>query len=139
MYSAVPPYHPSYVQAQENGKWIDNGDYGEYDSASSGGDYTTGNLRKRYASAGGTQVCRGSYGEIEVRPVNREEMLKRWIDDEQEARSNDGVPQQRGINLGHLHEPGRYQTYTPEAASDSLDEESSEDEGRRRLGERVIG
>jgi len=73
MYSAIPPYHPSYVQAQENGKWIDNAEYGEYDSATSGGDYATGSLRKRYASAGGTQVCRGSYGEIEVRPVNREE------------------------------------------------------------------
>ena len=73
MYSAVLPYHPSYVQVQENGKWIDNAEYGEYDSATSGGDYATGSLRKQYASAGGTQVCRGSYGEIEVRPVNREE------------------------------------------------------------------
>jgi len=73
MYSAVPPYHPSYIQARENGKRIDNPEYGEYDSASSGGDYATGNLRKRCASAGGTQVRRGSYGEIEVWPVNREE------------------------------------------------------------------
>jgi hypothetical protein len=136
MYSAVPPYHPSYVQAEESRRW---GDDGEYDSASSGGDNATGNLRRRYASAGGTRVRRGSYGEIEVRPVGREEMLKTWIDDEHETRSGNGGPQQREMNLGHLREPGRYQTYTPEADSDSPDEEESEDEGRRQLGERAIG
>ena len=73
MYPAVPPYHPSYVQVQENGKWKDNAEYGEYDSASSGGDYAMGNLRKWYTSAGGIQVRRGSYGVIEVRLVNQEE------------------------------------------------------------------
>ena len=125
MYSAVPPYHPSYGQAEESGRWrVDDED----DSASSGGDCATGNLRRRYASAGGTRVRRGSYGEIEVRGMNREEMLKKWMDDEHEE-----------MNLGHLREPGRYQNYTPEAASDSLGEESSEDERRRRLGEKVVG
>jgi len=136
MYSAVPPYHPSYGQTQENGGW---GDGDETDSASSGGDYTTGNLRRRYASAGGTRVRRGSYGEIEVRAMNREEMLKKWIDDEHEGPPTNGGPQQREMNLSHLHEQGRYQTYTPEVASDTLDEDSSEEEQRRRLGDRVIG
>jgi hypothetical protein len=136
MYSAVPPYHPSYGEAQENGKWRDDD---EYDSASSGGDYATGKLRRRYASAGGTRIRRGSYGEIEVRAMDREEMLKGWVDDEHGARSGNGDPQQREINLSHLHEQGRYQTYIPEAASDSLDEGRSEDEGWRGLDERVIG
>ena len=118
MYSAVPPYHPSYGQAQENGTWRDDD---EYDSASSGGDYATGKLRKRYASAGGTRVRRGSYGEIEIRAVDREEMLKKWMDDEQGARSGNGGPHQREMNLNHLREPGRYQTYTPDPIFDSLD------------------
>ena len=116
MYSSVPPYHPSYGQAQENGRWRDDD---EYDSASSGGDYTTGTLRKRYVSAGGTRVRRGSYGEIEVRAMDREELLKTWIDDEHETHSGNGGPHQREMNLGHLREPGRYQTYTPDAVSDS--------------------
>lgn len=124
MYSAVPPYHPSYGQAQENRRWRDD----EYDSASSGGDHATESLRRRYASASGTQVRRGSYGEIEVRPMDREEMLKKWIDDEYEVRSSNGGPQQRDMNLSHLRKQGRYQAYTPEVV---VDEDSSGDEGQR--------
>lgn len=126
MYSAVPPYHPSYGQARESGRWEDGDDY---DSASSGGDYTTGGLRRRFASASGTRVRRGSYGEIEVRAIDREEMLKTWLDDEYDARSSNGGPQQKDMNLSHLREQGRYQTYTSEVVFD----EDSEDDGRERL------
>jgi len=127
MYSAVPPYHPSYCQGEERGRWRD--DEG-YDTGSSGGDHATGSLRRRYASASGTRIRRGSYGVIEVRPMDREEMFKKWIDHEYEARSDNGDPQQRDMNLSHLREQGRYQAYTPEVA---VDEDSSGDEGQRRL------
>lgn len=126
MYSGVPPYHPSYGQAQENGRWRDD----EYDSDSSGGDHTTGSLRRRYDSASGTRIRRGSYGEIEVRAMDREEMFKKWIDHDYEAPSGNGGPQQRDMSLSHLREQGRYQTYTPEVA---VDDDSSGDEGQRRL------
>jgi hypothetical protein len=129
MYSAVPPYHPSYGQAE---------DRDEYDSTSSGGDHATGSLRRRYASAGGTRVRRGSYGEIEVQEMDREEMLKKWMGDENAAHSGPGDPQQRDMNLSHLQEQGRYQAYTPEVTFESVDD-SGEDEGRGRLRERVIG
>lgn len=121
MYSAVPPYHPSYGQVQENGRWRDDE---EYDSSSSRGDHATGSLRRRYASASSTRIRRGSYGEIEIRVMDREEMLKKWMDDEYEARSGNGDPQQRALNLSHLREQGRYQAYTPEVA---IDEDSSGD------------
>jgi len=136
MYSAVPPYHPSYGQAQGNGngngRWRDDDD-DDYDSTGSGGDYATGSLRRRYASAGSTRVRRGSYGEIEVRTVDREEMLRKWMDDEYEARPGKGGPQQRDMNLSHLHEQGRYQTYTSQVDFDSLGDGSSDDGGQGRL------
>lgn len=56
--------------------------------------------------------------------MDREEMLKKWMDDEYETRSGNGDPQQRELNLTHLREQGRYQAYTPEVA---VDEDSSGD------------
>jgi hypothetical protein len=61
--------------------------------------------------------------------MDREEMLKKWMDDEHETHSGNGGPQQRELDLTHLGEQGRYQAYTP----DVVDEDSSGDEGQRRL------
>src|SRR5258708_18043421 len=115
MYSAVPPYHPSYGQAHGNERWRDGDEHGSASSGSEAQDYTTEHLRRRYAGAGGARIRRGSYGEVEVRAMDREEMLKKWTDDEYNAYSgNGGSQRERDMNLDHLHKQGRYHTYTPE-------------------------
>ena len=91
-FSAVPPYHPDY---QEPEAVVPN------DPASSSEDEYDGKVGR------GVRVRRGSEG-FEVKPVNREEMLQRFIE-------------------GRTHEPGRYNYYNPEVSSESETEDDPDD------------
>lgn len=84
--SSFPPYHPDYREG---------GDDYQYEHSSSEDEEVFVGKRQ-------TIVRRGSEG-YEVRPVSREEMLKRYLE-----------------GLGE--ELGRYQRYIPEPGSDSEEE-----------------
>lgn len=90
-HSALPPYHPDY---EESG----NAAYSpssSRDYSSDEDDYYNGGPH----SSAGVRVRRGSEG-YEVKPVDREEMLRRFVDE-------------------RTAEPGRYNVYEPEPSSES--------------------
>lgn len=96
----VPPYHPDYVEpshSSKSGSTFGFVEFGNDDDYGSGSDSDV----QHYS---GHRVRQGSEG-YEIKPINREEILRRYI-------------ASRG------EEAGRYQRYVPEPASDS---ESSED------------
>jgi hypothetical protein len=86
---SVPPYNPDFVE----------GDDAERDN----GPYNSSSDEDRYETHALPRVRRGSEG-LEVRPVDRNEMLRRYVAD-----------------LGE--EEGRYQRYVPEPASDASESE----------------
>lgn len=89
-YSNLPPYHPDY-QGPES-----EGEQGAESESASSVDGT---------NHGGGRVRRGSEG-YEFKPVDREEMLKRY--------------------LGQIGEtPGRYHRYIPQVESESDNEEDN--------------
>ena len=92
-YASVPPYHPDY-QRQESHETY------PVDSASEDDDDDADDDRYAYAHQGHPRefVRRGSEG-YEVRPIDREEMLRRYVED-------------------RAAEPGRYHLYVPEPPSD---------------------
>ncbi|KAI0726908.1 zf-DHHC-domain-containing protein [Fomitopsis betulina] len=90
-FSAVPPYHPDYREPEA---------VVPYDPASSSED--------EYDEAGkNVKVRRGSEG-LEVKPVNREQMFERLVED-------------------RTQESGRYNYYNPEISSESETEEDPDD------------
>ncbi|KAI0783096.1 DHHC palmitoyltransferase-domain-containing protein [Abortiporus biennis] len=111
--SIVPPYHPDYREPGE-----DDSDIGIHDDTSSEDDYYQdeeggGQPRSRI-------VRRGSEG-LEARPIDREEILRRYVDET-------------------IHEPGRYNVYVPEPLSESEEEEEqdeTEDSEDQPLAEKV--
>jgi palmitoyltransferase ZDHHC6 len=86
-YSSLPPYHPDYQGsgAESEGESIESSEDGDYHS----------NGRPR----------RGSEG-IEIKPVDRDEMLRRYL-----------------AEIGET--PGRYHRYIPQVESESENEEDS--------------
>ncbi|TDL20994.1 hypothetical protein BD410DRAFT_699683, partial [Rickenella mellea] len=94
--SSVPPYHPDYQDDQHDHPSKNDNDQAEAEeeSASSHTD-----SEDYHYSPYGHRVRRGSEG-MEVQPVDREEILRRYI-------------------LSRGEEAGRYQRYEPEPASAS--------------------
>jgi len=103
--SSLPPYHPDY----EPPSLEDDGGILEYSSAS---DVSSSDGYAEPVIPGAGRVRRGSEG-YEIPSINREEMLRVYIE-------------------GQVGEPGRYNIYVPEAAS-----ESSEEDERVPLARRV--
>lgn len=95
----VPPYHPDYVEpGAEGDETYSDSPPPSLPNTSSEDEYDEGPGDRRF-------VRRGSEG-YEVRSIDREEMLQRFIE-------------------GRVHEPGRYNVYQPEPPSGP---ESEEDE-----------
>lgn len=86
----LPPYHPDYQEGQANNGYA-------YDPE------TDSDNEYDHSSPGKPHVRRGSEG-YEVRPVDREAMLQRYLRD-----------------IGE--QPGRYNHYVPEPASESESED----------------
>jgi len=101
--SSVPPYHPDYrppgIVATTSPR---------HDQESSGSEMYDDEEDDYTGKGKRTLVRRGSEG-YEVRPVDREEMLRRYLDDRGE-------------------EPDRYQRYVPEPPSESESGEDDDDE-----------
>ncbi|KAI0050570.1 hypothetical protein FA95DRAFT_1487053, partial [Auriscalpium vulgare] len=94
--AAVPPFHPDYQQADDyTSPETSDDDYG-----SDAGEYAEGRL--------GGMVRRGSEG-YEVRQVDREEILRRYVESRGE-------------------EAGRYRRYVPDPPSEPDSEPSEGDE-----------
>jgi palmitoyltransferase ZDHHC6 len=88
--SSVPPYHPDFPSAHADALSPDpilSSDSDTYQSET-----------ENYAE-GSARVRRGSEG-YEVRPLNREEMLRHYVQDQ-------------------VTQPGRYQVYAPEPGSET--------------------
>jgi hypothetical protein len=99
--SSLPPYHPDYEPPSLEG----DGGILEYSSAS---DASSSDGYAEPVIPGAGRVRRGSEG-YEIPPINREEMLRMYIE-------------------GQVGEPGRYNVYVPEVASESSEEADDEDE-----------
>lgn len=93
--SNVPPYHPDYVPPQDGD--VDN--YPVDDSSED--EYDDEDKEKQHKPK--RLVRRGSEG-FEVHTIDREHMLKQWIETT-------------------VEEPGRYQHYAPEPSSEESEEE----------------
>jgi len=91
--ASVPPYHPDYRPPGDDDAFSDS--KGSVGSLSDEDEDTP--LRPR------THIRQGSEG-YEVRPIDREEMLRRHV-------------------LSQVHEPGRYNMYVPDTPSTSEDED----------------
>ncbi|KAF9820053.1 hypothetical protein IEO21_01715 [Rhodonia placenta] len=99
-YSSLPPYHPDYDESQAEPA------YALSSESSSGEEEVPDDEFGR--RMGRVRVRRGSEG-YEVKSVDREEMLRRFVE-------------------GRTHEPGRYQRYVPEPSSESEVEDGDADE-----------
>jgi len=103
MHSSLPPYHPDYVAPVHGDA---SSYYASEDSSSSADEYTAvQNLHQRETPVA-VRVRRGSEG-YEVRAVDREETLRRYIEEQ-------------------AQEEGRYNRYVPEPDMDSEEEEEEE-------------
>jgi len=104
MHSSLPPYHPDYEPPA-------NGDttlyYASEDSSSSSDEYVDQHVRDPL-SIQTEKVRRGSEG-YEVRPVNREELLRQYIEEQ-------------------AQEEGRYHRYVPEPDTNSEEDEEEGEE-----------
>ncbi|KAI0931576.1 hypothetical protein AcW1_001057 [Taiwanofungus camphoratus] len=100
-FSSLPPYHPDYHEAQADDTYSISS---SSSTTSAAVDETGRNEDEKPGPMGRVRVRRGSEG-YEVKTIDREEMLQRFIE-------------------GRTHEPGRYQRYLPEPPSeDESDEE----------------
>lgn len=100
--SSLPPFHPDYeppLEGDENGI-IETGGYSSISDESSD-DYAEPVI------PGAGRIRRGSEG-YELPPINREEMLRRYIE-------------------GQVGEAGRYNVYVPEPASESSEGDNEEE------------
>ncbi|KAH8110616.1 zf-DHHC-domain-containing protein [Phellopilus nigrolimitatus] len=110
--ASVPPYHPDYAGGSD-GEFVGAGHVSSSASASEE-DYDSDECRyNENNNGGGSRVRLGSEG-YEVQPVDREEVLRRYI-------------LSRGAEAGH------FRRYVPESGSGSHSGEESED-GQGRAG-----
>jgi len=102
--SALPPYHPDYNESQANLV------YPASDASSSGEEYEEyeDDAFGGRIAGGAVRVRRGSEG-YEVKPIDREAVLERFIE-------------------SRTHEPGRYNYYDPEPDSESDIEDIPDDD-----------
>jgi len=110
MHSSLPPYHPDYEPPVIGDA---SSYYASENSSSSSDEYADQEPPVT------ERVRRGSEG-YEVRPVGREEMLRRYIEEQ-------------------AQEEGRYNRYMPEPDVDSEREEDEEDEESIPLAAKVEG
>ncbi|KIK70662.1 hypothetical protein GYMLUDRAFT_32702 [Collybiopsis luxurians FD-317 M1] len=95
-YSSLPPYHPDY-----------QGSGAESEGEGQGSESTSSEDEEYVESGRAYRVRRGSEG-LELKPVDREAMLRRYLE-----------------QIGET--PGRYHRYIPQVESDSEDNEDDED------------
>jgi palmitoyltransferase len=108
--SSLPPYHPDYEPPLEGDEDGAGGAF-VYSSASDTSYSSDGYIEPVIPGAG--RVRRGSEG-YELPPIDREEMLRRYIE-------------------GQVGEAGRYNVYVPEPESES----SEDEEARVPLAQKV--
>ncbi len=106
-YASVPPYHPDYHRQDSHETYpVDSQ---SEDDAADGDKYAHQGRPREF-------IRRGSEG-YEVRQINREELLQRYVED-------------------RTTQPGRYQLYVPEASSEPESGSEASDE-QIPLGEKL--